>query len=218
MKIVKRKNYGRAIRSYIFLTVVVVIAAGVYGFFQFQQLSEIQSALAKGQSDLTSLQSAEKRIATAYSEIKNVYDDNFNTIKDTINAVFPSEENYTKLTRLLDAFILDNNNTTLNPIFMSDLRFSKPRIDKENGYSVLPITLTLETTRDNLEKFLEFVENSGSLDTGIRLMDVKSISISFPNEQVSAFETASTGEVGLPTINVSVALNAYFQIPPDSEV
>lgn len=217
MKVVKpRKNYKRGIQTYIVLTVIVLIAAGVYGFFQFQELSEVRRAIASGQTTLADLQSSERTISNTYTEIKSVYDDNFSTIKESINAVYPTEEEYTDLTRLLDDFITKNNQTTLNPIFMSDLKFSNPRIDQENDYAVLPFTLTLSTTRDNFEKFLAFVENSGSLDTGVRMMDIKSISINFPSQQTTSFVTA-VEESQVPTMNVSVSLNAYFQPPPITE-
>jgi len=213
-KVQPRKNYGRSIGTFAFLTVVVLVAAGVYGYTQFSKLTEVNDALAKGQSTLSQLQTAEKRISSDYAAIKSVYDDNFNTIKESINAVYPSEEQYTDLTRLLDEFMAANNQETLNPIFMSDLKFSAPRIDKENDYAVLPFTISLTTTRDNFEKFLEFVESSGSLDTGIRLMEVKKISISFPSQELE-FDDDDTGS-DIPTMTVSLTMNAFFQPPPDT--
>ena len=208
-----RKNYSKSTRTYIFLTVIVLIASIVYGYIQYQKLSTVNLAIANGQTQLRDLQSAEKQISADYAAIKDVYEENFDTIRTSIEQVYPSEEYYTRLTRLLDNYVIMNNQTTLNPIFMSDLRFSSPRIDKENDYAILPFTLTLSTSRDNFEKFLAFVENSGSLEEGVRLMDIRSITMSLPSSEVSTF--GSTVESDIPLMNVSMSLNAYFQIPPD---
>ncbi len=214
-KTAPRKNYAKGIRTYFILSAVVLIAAGVYGYFQFTKLMEVQSAIASGKTTLTELQAAESQNAEIYSSQKNNYDEQFSTIKESINEVFPAEEDYTDLTRRLDEFMSENNNTTLNPIFMSDLKFSQPRIDQENGYAVLPFSLSLSTTRENLENFLAFIESSGSLENRIRLMEVKSISLNFPNQEITPF--AGTEDITeIPTMNVSVNLNAYFQAPPDT--
>lgn len=208
-----RKNYTKSTRTFIFLTVVVLIISVVYGYIQYQQLSMVNLAIANGQTQLRDLQAAEKQISADYATIKEVYENNFDTIRTSIEQVYPSEEYYTELTRLLDNYVLMNNQTTLNPIFMSDLRFSSPRIDKENDYAVLPFNLTLSTSRDNFDKFLAFVENSGSLEDGVRLMDIRSISMNLPSGEVGAF--SSDIESDIPVMNVSMSLNAYFQIPPD---
>lgn len=208
-----RKNYAKNTRTFIFMTVIVLIASAIYGYIQYQKLAEVNTAIANGQTQLRDLQSAEKQISADYAAIKDVYEENFDTIRTSIEQVYPSEEYYTDLTRLLDNYVIMNNQTTLNPIFMSDLRFSSPRIDKENDYAILPFTLTLSTSRDNFEKFLAFVENSGSLEEGIRLMDIRSITMSLPSSEVSTF--GSDIESDIPLMNVSMSLNAYFQIPPD---
>ncbi len=210
-----RKNYAKGIRTYFILSGVVLIAAGIYGYFQFTELMDVQRAIANSRTTLAELQAAESQNAEIYASQKSNYDDQFSTIKEAINEVFPAEEDYTDLTRSLDEFMAKNNNTTLNPIFMSDLKFSKPRIDQENGYAVLPFSLSLSTTRENLEKFLAFIESSGSLESRIRLMEVKSISLNFPNQEITPF--GGTGDITeIPTMNVSVNLNAYFQAPPDT--
>ncbi len=210
-----RKNYGRSIRAYFALAVVVLAAAGVYGYMQYTKLTEVQSAIASEAATLTKMQAAEKQIQAEYANIKSAYDTDFSTIRESIEEVFPSEEQYTKLTRVLDDFVIEHNNTTLNPIFMGSLSFGQPRIDEEKGYSVLPFTLDLDTTRENLEKFLEYIENSGSLENGIRLMEVESISLNFPRKTVSAFATGEL-QTEIPTLGVNLILNAYFQLPADT--
>ncbi len=188
-------------------TVIVLVAALGYGFLQHQKLSAARSALRDGQTLITQLQSSVDQAAENYTALGTSYNSSFQGVRQATLSVYPSEEQYTKLTQDLDDFI-NKNNTRFNPVFMSDLKFSKARADKENGYSILPFTLSLQTTKENFEKFLQYVENSGSLDNGSRLIDVRGISINFSANQASAF---ASGEGAAELLNVSVSLNAYFQ-------
>jgi len=202
---IPKKNYKRKIQTYVAMTVFLLAIAGVYGFFQFRELMAVKSALASGQQELADLQNNEKQIAADYASLKESYNEDYRSIRESINAVLPIEESYTELTKQLDDFMYENNSTQ-NPIFMSDLKFSKPRTDIEADYAILPFSLTLSTTRDNFEKFIKHVENSGSLEDGTRLMDITSISINFP---VNQDELSS----GTPSMSVSISMNAYFQKP-----
>lgn len=212
----KRKNYGRSTRAFFVIGTIILIATATYGYFQYTKLAEIKTAIALQKDVLVKLQSNENQIKSLYSSIKSSYDEEFTSLRETISVVLPADEEFTKLTRILDDFVIKNNNTTLNPIFMSNISFSRPRIDKENGYSILPFTLNLNTTRENFEKFLEFIENSGSLDNGVRLMEVDSISINFPSQTTSLFERSDQLETKIPTITVNLSLKAYFQLPAET--
>lgn len=206
--VVPHKNYRRSIQSYVFLTVILIVAASVYGYFQFTDLTAARAALNSEQAQLSQLQTAEKQISQDYVVIKNAYNETYKDIRESVNAVLPTEEYYTDLTKQLDEFMYEYN-TEKSPIFMSDLKFSKARVEAENDYSVLPFSLTLSTTRQNFEEFLKFVSNSGSLEDGTRLIDITSISISFPTQPVGLSATPETQQSRI--INVSVSLNAYYQ-------
>lgn len=206
--IVIHKNYPRKIQSYVFLTVLLLAAALVYGYFQFQKLTESRNALALQQSQLTQLQTAEKQISQDYVTIKDIYNETYKDVRESVNAVLPTEESYTELTKQLDAFMYEHN-TERNPIFMSDLKFSKERIEADKDYAILPFSLSLSTTRQNFEEFLKYAANSGSLEEGTRLIEITSISISFPNQPQGPTALVKSADAQL--INVSVSLQAYFQ-------
>lgn len=208
---VPRKNYQRQIRTYTVLSVVVLLAAGVWGFFQFQELSAAQSALRDGEERLAQMQSFEAQLSEQYATLQDEFFDEFQSIRESVQGVFPSEENYTNLTEELDTFVLALNRQSPS-IFMSNLKYSQPRIDEDKGYGILPFTLTLETTRSNLEQFLAFAENSGSLDEATRLLDVRSITINFPGQT----SVALRGQQQSNLLSVSLTVNAYFQLPADA--
>lgn len=209
--LVQRKNYPRMIRSYTGMMVIVLIIAGVYGFIQFQKLSEAWNAIATEQQQAAQLQTAGNQFAADYTELKSTFDKNFASILNSIQGVYPLEEDYTQLTRDLDKFFQETN-SSINPIFASDLKFSIARIDETHDYAILPFTMTVSGTRENFEKFMHYIENSGSLEDRTRLMEITSISINFPAQPASAFEV-SPAAPEIPTLNIAVSMNAYFQKP-----
>lgn len=212
--VVYKKNYPRLIQTYTLVTIALLLAGLAYGYFQFQKLSSAQSALAEGRMKVTQMTAAIDESAEQYSQLKRAHDESFMGLRESIEAVFPSDDRYTELTRILDDFVLQSNET--GTMFMSNLRFNKARVDEGGNYSILPFSLTLSTTPDNLGRFLEFVENSGSLEDGTRLMDVQAISISFPQSSSGFFGTSATSSSAASNLlNVSFSVNSYYQIPPD---
>lgn len=206
---IRRKNYPRSIRSFTMLSIFVLILGGVYGYLQYNNLTAAQTALAKSQETASALQTSVSKFTQDYADLKTAFDQNFSSVLNSLQGVYPSEESYTELTRKLDEFFRPND-TISNPIFASDLKFSKSKIDASKDYAVLPFSMTITTTKDNFQKFLRFVENSGSLEARTRLLDISSISINFTSSQPSGTGAAAPAE---QLLNVSVAMNAYFQKP-----
>lgn len=200
-----KRNYTQAIRTYLILTFVILGAAGYFGFGQYQKLSAMQDALAKEQETLITLQRNHVKLVKQYDVNKKSFDQKFSNVLNLLQDVYPAQENYTNLARLFDDFF-QVNNTVANPIFVSDLKFGIARTDASKDYSVLPVTLTISGTQNNFLKFLNFVENSGVLKNKTRLMDLGSISINFISQSE---ETNVSSDASL--LNVSIALNAYFQ-------
>lgn len=204
--LLQKRNYAKTIRTYMVLIILTALLAGYYGYTQYTKLSAAQNAISKEQNQITDLQKTESQSGKDYSNLKKDFDQKYAGVLDSLQAVYPSEQNYTELARLFDKFFQDNN-TALNPVFANDIKFGQPRYDANVDYAVLPVTLTITGTQENFMKFLKYIETSGVLKDKSRLMDLRSISINF---------TAKAADTGVQTqsmINVSVALNAYFQKP-----
>lgn len=200
-------NYNRSIQHYTLLTILLLIIGGIYGFFQYQKLVATNNAINQTQEQLATLQATVTQASEEYATVKRNYQASFEQTKAALEGIYPSSEKLTELTRTFDNFEADNN-SSLNPLFVSDLKFGKPRVDDKAPYTTLPFSVSLITTRDNLENFLQFIENSGSLEDGTRLMDVRSISIDFSARQTTSEFTLQ--ESNEPLLNVSMELNAYF--------
>ncbi len=197
-----RKNYKKIAKNYFIFAFIVLVIAGVYGYFQAVKLLGAQDALSKEQDLLISMQKSNDELAKQYAEIKNKYNEDFKSIRLYINSVLPPYDNYTELTRQLDD-VITKYDTNQKDIFMSNLQFGKPRVKADNDYATLPFSLTLKTTQENFKKFLLFVENSGSLDAGTRLLSINSIAMNFPKSENSDDKKE--------VINVNLSLNAYLQ-------
>lgn len=196
-------------RQYTFFIVLLLVVGGYYGFTQYQKLTEVQTALANEQEAVATLQDAKVQVVGQYQEYKKAFDDKFLQIVDSLEKVYPRNENYTELARLFDKFF-QQANTGDNPVFVSDLKFGLPRNDAAKDFAILPVTMTIAGTQNNFLKFLQYIEKSGVLEDGTRLMDVRSISINFNNPGAATTLTSRPGESSA-MINVSVGLNAYFQ-------
>jgi dsDNA-specific endonuclease/ATPase MutS2 len=206
-----KKNYAGSIMIFKALTALTLIVAGTWGFFQFQKLTSAQEALAKGETALTTLQASVDDYAQSYKDLASKAAQDNAEIINSIRDVLPVEENYTALTRTLDRYAQDANTAT-DPFFNSSLSFGVPEIKADKDYAVLPFTMNLTASRNNFDNFLRYIETSGDLDSRVRLMDIKMISLQLPN----AAETENLGAnqaKGPETLNVSLALNTYYQKP-----
>jgi len=205
-----KKNHVGTTRIFQVFTVLLLIAAGTWGFFQFQKLTAAQDALAKGETEMTTLQASVDDYAQSYKDLASkAAQDNAETV-NSVREVLPMEEGYTALTRALDRYAQDANTAT-DPFFNGSLSFGAPEIKADKDYATLPFTMSLTATRKNFDDFLRYIETSGDLDTRVRLMDIKMISLQLPTPETTT--GGSTTTPGPETLNVSFALDSYYQKP-----
>lgn len=206
---VKRKNYQRSIRSYIFLSLFLLAGAGYYGYTQYVQLASAQDALAQEQTQLDDLTKKETDNLNTYNELRTAYESEYVSKNQQVEDVFPATDRYTYLTIALEDYV-NSLNKDGNPITMDSLRYGLSESDPAKEYSVLPIQISLLTTRSNFETFVTYIMNSGDLKDHIRLMEIKSITMNFvaPGEV-----EGQTQPINEPMLNVGLSVNAYFQKP-----
>lgn len=203
-----RKDYSGTTRIFQALTIIVLIAAGTWGFFQYQSLVATRSALAKGETEMITLQTSVDDSAQAYKDLGTKATADTSLITNAVRAVFPQEEGYTALTRVLDNYAVTAN-TVADPFFAGSLSFGNPLIDPKNEYATLPFTMSITASRNNFDKFLQYVETSGDLDSQVRLMAIKTVSLQLPDPTGAA----TTQTTGPEMLNLSFALDTYFQKP-----
>lgn len=181
-------------------------AGVVYGIFQYRIFSAEGAATVDNQARIAELG---QQVSAKKADFKKLGDAHAQTQVEfgkKMDSILPADESYTDLTRVLDNFFADQD-TPGNPIFQSSLRFGKgAAVSAMSGISALPISMNIEGTRDNFFKFLDFVNNSGSLDTGVRLFEITSVQLNFP-------EGGEVLKDLKQKINFTVDMNAYYQTP-----
>lgn len=177
------------------LSLAVLSFTGWYGFTHFQTLTEVKANTLEADTVLFDLENEKVKVESEYEKNRATYMTQLSENLASIESVLPPGEDVTTLTRALDEFsFLNHNMEAGEPFFISQLSYGD-LLDKDD-YRVLPITMAVETSEDNFHKFLEYVENSGSLDTGNQLLSIDSIALQ-----------EADGEA----LRVQISLYAYLQ-------
>lgn len=188
------------IKAYAVLIALLVVCAGFYTYKNLQDYKLASIGTEKAKELITSLRDEVNGEKTKYENNKADFDKLRTTTEEKLATIFPATDDYTNLTRQFDAYEVE--------LSKMDSPFEISNIDYDNAvesekYFALPLRMSIRSSRENFTKFLHLVENSGSLNNQIRLMDVSSIRLNF--EDVDG----ANGANGM--INFVVQINAYFQ-------
>lgn len=184
-------------KSHFFSTILALVIFGVtgwYGFNGYSQLSQAKTDITQTDQTLALLEQDSLSVTQSYQDAKKTFMDNESVKLEKIETVFPREEDLTDLTRAFDAFATKNHYSS-NPFFVSQLTYGE--MATQDGYQVLPITMSIECSEKNFYKFLNYIEASGSLNTGVQLMSINALSLQMEEET--------------DTLRVQLSLYAYLQ-------
>lgn len=199
-------SFLRPSNIYFALALIVFAATVVYGAFQYQILSAEKQAVLDNEMRRAAL---EEELASARQTFQPFAEERAKAqaeFSKKIIAILPPDENYTDLTRQLDNYFAEQDRPG-NNVFQRSLRFSKGApAEGMNSISILPMNMNIETTRENFFDFLEFINSSGSLESGVRLMEIKSIQLNFP-------EGGEVLKDLRQKMDVTLDMNAYYQTP-----
>lgn len=183
-------------RHQFMLAGLVLLGTLAYGVWQWNETSALKIQADQLQTEVTNLTSESAQLALDYQDIKKEVSVARETAAQELDQVFPTSENLSELTRLLDEFSVKNNYES-NPFFISQLSYQTAVTPDGALYQYVPVSLTVSTSEKNLSKFLEYVESSGSLEGEVRLMSVQDLTVTYPDEYGGEFQ-------------VRINLNAYF--------
>ncbi|MBI5412806.1 hypothetical protein HZA42_00480 [Candidatus Peregrinibacteria bacterium] len=190
-----------------FALTLILLAAGVgYGVLKYQVITAGSKAIEDNTARLAALEASTKTETADFKVFASERAKKQAEFTKKIASILPPDENYTELTRQFDDFFAQNDRIG-NPIFQSSLRYGKGApVAGVQGVSALPVSMNLEATRDNFMRFLDYVNSSGLLENGIRLMDIASIQLNFP-------EGGEVVKDLKQNLNFTVEMNAYYQTP-----
>jgi hypothetical protein len=190
-------------RHKFFIGLFILFLGTGFSLWQLTALRANQVNIDRFNTESANLRLLRSNLDEQYQGIKVDVIDGRDSLEQSINLVFPRDEDLTKLTRMFDDFAVRNNFSS-NPFFISNLSYSNPQTDENSSYSYVPVNLNFTTSKKNLNKFLEFIETSGSLEAGTRLMSVEDMTMSYPKEYGG-------------TYSVRMSLAAYFTYQEDGE-
>ncbi|MCX6734155.1 MAG: hypothetical protein NTX63_05115 [Candidatus Peregrinibacteria bacterium] len=200
-----RQHYlSRSIKLYMIGVIIVGLFVSYYGIEKYLEYSDKTTIVSESEKELVSLNQTNKIEGDAYTKVQTDYKDSDESMLKELALVFPSQENYTELTKIFDAYFLENNRTN-NPIIATDMQFGTPIADKSGKYNILPISMNITASEANFYKFLSYVQDSGTLSKKLRLLDLKSVQMNFAEDD--------TGPAGANKnkIQFRAEIQAYFQ-------
>ena len=116
-----------------------------------------------------------------------------------LEKVFPLDADKTNFTRFIDDYFFRNNFLS-NEIFLKSMVYGNPTAGDD--YYVLPVSMSITSSKTNFMNFLKFVESSGAIQSNVRVMDIKSIDVTFREDEKNA-----------RLYDYRISLNIYYQSP-----
>jgi len=194
------QNQKKNIRAYLILALAVMLGTFALGYFKYSEYSVIKTAVIENQKYSDELQNAVTDGKVTFQSEKDTYDKLSDEVDAGLKEVFPTGDNYTELTRAFD--LLESKlNRVKDPFLISNIDYQDIQTSEDGTYKYLPLRMTIAASNNNFTKFMQYIEESGSLSEKVRLMDVQSINLSLndgKDEEVN-------------TMNFSIKINAYFQ-------
>jgi len=188
------------IRAYLVLCLVVMLGTFALGYFKYSEYKVVKAAVVENETYLADLKKDVTDEKVIFQTAKDGYSKLSDEIYSGLKGVFPPSDSYTELTRAFD--VLESKlNRAKDPFVISNIDYQDVQTSEDGTYKYLPLRMTITASNDNFTKFLQYIEESGTLSDKIRLMDVQSINLSLSEES----------EDDVKTINFSIKINAYFQ-------
>lgn len=188
------------IKSYALLCLILIVSVGFYSYTKWQDYNLAKNGTLENNKYIQVIAAKTNEEKALYEENKPAFNQLSKEVEKNLKTIFPADDNYTNLTRQFDDF--EAKLSKKNSVFeIANIEYQTPAA-LEN-YSVLPVRMTIRGSRENFNKFLHLIENSGALTTDVRLMDIVSIRIGFEDQE--------DGTTKDQIINFAVQINAYFQ-------
>lgn len=188
------------IKSYALLCMIILLAMGFYSYKKWDEYSLARKGIIENEKYIAVLTEKTSEEKAVYEKQKPTFIQLDKTIEKNLKTIFPESDDYTTLTRQLDDY--EGKLSKKNNIFeVSNIEYQSP-VESEN-YSILPFRMTIRSSRENFNKFLHLIENSGAIDSDLRVMDIISIRINFEESEDETLKNS--------TLNFAVQINAYFQ-------
>lgn len=171
----------------------------VYGSISTLKYFENLDALAKNETLVQNLQSELITSSESFDSEQTNFKDLKSQIDQGVDKILPNAAGTEELVRELDNLerLLNREG---NNFFVSNVSFGAIE-DFDSNVSLLPVSISINSSRENFLRFLDYIENSGSVNNPNRLMEIDNISVNF-SESLEGSPASAT---------ITVNINAYYQ-------
>lgn len=213
-KIIQKRaeQYKKNAIILIVISVLVLIVGGYFAYGKLAQFNDLRKETAMAEELAEKYAFERNNLEGEYAKSRNEYLLQTAERNKKIEAIFPSSEEITEFTRLIDQFFVDNNFAN-DPVVLNSLVFGS--VESDDDFNKLRFTLNVQGTENNFFRFLGFINNSGNLGKPYRIMSVDSINVSFPEYVEETQTTENTEEANTQTkieeLTFTVQGYAYFQ-------
>jgi hypothetical protein len=174
---------------FLVLSIVIVIASLFsYVFPNMKLLEQTKKDIVKITNEKSELEGILIENKNKKNEVLQKLENYENKYISRIEKVFPNGEQITELTRFLEDFSLQLEKN--GPIEFNTINY--PGSKDYGNYSVLPIRFAFQANDINFVRFMQMINNSGSLDekdfyegSPVRLMTVNQINVAIPESSSS---------------------------------
>ena len=168
--------YEKNNQFFIVLSVLLLLVTGYFSYKYFSELHQVKA-------DILSLEKVEKTISQELSDSSvdfatktELYTERRSEHLSELEKVFPTDSEKTNFTRFIDDYFFRNNFLS-NEIFLKSMVYGQA--SAMDGYYVMPVSMSITSSKNNFMNFLKYVESSGALQSNVRVMDIKSIDVTF---------------------------------------
>ncbi|HBB02328.1 MAG: hypothetical protein US89_C0011G0009 [Candidatus Peregrinibacteria bacterium GW2011_GWF2_38_29] len=197
--LIRQHYYSRNVMIYTVLIGLAVLLMGFFVAVQYQDYDYKTMFIATIEDRMNTARATESDLTNKKIEIDKEYESTMQEATKAFSDIFPSSESYTELVRKLDLFFKDINKLN-NPAVVTSIKFDKPIQEKNSPYKILPFTVNMNITKPNFDEFLKHVYTSGNVKDLTRLIDIKSFSLTMPDEKSQ-----------MKTLVLTVKMEAYMQ-------
>jgi len=149
---------------FLLLSLLISVTIGVFLILPaFDQYTMAQNKIKTIKFKLNDLTKELEKLKIENKKVENKTTEKNKLETRNLNKALPKEENSTNIVRMFDNFAYTYN-TTNQPININVISFSKLTQNKKTKENTMSINLNINSSLENFERFLFFLETSGTID------------------------------------------------------
>ena len=216
-KIEKDKNIAARMRAnrnmliYLAAFIVLIVTLGLHSYPKYQELIETRAQIVTTEGEIqqlkTNIESARRDLSTLEVTLEGLRKER----GPLVDAVFPVNENIEDLTRFLEAYSVGLQK--FGTMELNTISFKPPTFTE--NYGVTEINMAIQCNQVNLVKFMQMLNDSGSLNEAnffnnrpVRLMRIENIDVTIPDRDALSSDALYSADL---------RVSAFFQMTAEQK-